>query len=73
MSGAGDRGEYNPFAFVPGRIDAVSASGLKQLHAALSERNRAKLVSLPIEEQAALLWNLVEHGAVDVDLRWGER
>jgi len=73
MSETGDRGEYNPSASVPGRIDAVSASGLKQLHAALSERNRAKLVSLPIEEQAALLWNLVEHGAVDVDLRRGER
>ena len=73
MSETGDRGEYDPFAFVPERIDAVSASGLKQLHAAPSERNRAKLVSLPIEEQAALLWTLVEHGAVDVDMHRGER
>ena len=71
MSETGDRDEYDPFTFVPGRIDAVSASG--QLHAALSERNRAKLVSLPIEEQAALLRNLVERGAVNVDLRRGER
>ena len=72
MSETGDRGEYDPFAFVPERIDVVSASGLEQLHAALSERNRAKLVSLPIEKQAVLLWDLVERGAVDVDLRWGE-
>ena len=73
MNETGDRGEYDPFAFVPERIDAVSASGLEQLHAALSEHNRAKLVSLPIEEQAALLWDLVKRGAVDVDLRRGER
>lgn len=73
MSESGDRDEYDPFAFVPDRIDAVSASGLEQLHEALSERNRIKLVSLPIEKQAVLLWDLVERGAVDVELRRGER
>ena len=73
MSEASDQGEYDPFAFVPDRIDAVSASGLEQLHDALSEQNRAKLVSLPIEKQAVLLWDLVERGAVSVDLRRGER
>jgi len=73
MSEADDRDEYDPFAFVPDRIDAVSASGLEQLHEALSEQNRAKLVSLPIKEQARLLWDLVEEGAVNIDLRRGER
>lgn len=73
MSEASDRRGYDPFVFVPDRIDAMSASGLEQLHEALSEQNRAKLVSLPIEKQAVLLWELVEEGAVDVDLRRGER
>lgn len=63
--------DYDSFAFVPDRIDQITASGLKQLHEALNERNRAKLRSVPIEEQGALLWALVDKDTIDVDLTDG--
>lgn len=62
---------YDPFAYVPDRIDAVTASGLVQLHKPLNARNRATLRSVLLKEQGALLWALVEEGTVDVDLTAG--
>ena len=65
--------EYDPFEHVPDRIDAISASGLVEMHDALNEENTAKLESLPIEEQAIMLWKMVENGVIDVDLTEGSR
>ena len=61
-------GEYDPFEHVPDRIDVISASGLVEMHEALNEENAAVLESLPIEEQAIMLWKMVEKGVIDVDL-----
>ena len=66
-------GEYDPFEYVPDRIDAISASGLVEMHEALNEENTAKLESLPIEDQAIMLWQMVENGVIDVDLTEGSR
>jgi len=60
--------EYDPFEYVPDRIDAISASGLVQMHGALNEQNTARLESLPVENQAIMLWKMVESGVIDVDL-----
>ena len=65
--------EYDPFEHVPDRIDAISASGLIEMYEALNEENTAKLESLPIEEQAIMLWKMVENGVIDVDLTEGSR
>ena len=65
--------EYDPFEHVPDRIDAISASGLVEIHDALNEENTAKLESMPIEEQAIMLWKMVEKGVIDVDLTEGGR
>jgi riboflavin biosynthesis pyrimidine reductase len=65
--------EYDPFEHVPGRIDAISASGLIEMHEALNELNTARLESLPVEGQAVMLWNMVEKGVIDVDLTEGRR
>ena len=63
-------GEYDPFEYVPDRIDA---SGLVEMHEALNEENTAKLESMPIEDQAMMLWKMVEKGVIDVDLTEGSR
>jgi len=60
--------EYDPFEHVPDQIDQITASGLSQLHGALADRNKAKLRSVPIEEQAGILWSLVEKGAIDLNV-----
>ena len=65
--------EYDPFGHVPDRIDAISASGLIEMHEALNELNTARLESLPVEGQAVMLWNMVEKGVIDVDLTEGRR
>jgi hypothetical protein len=65
--------EYDPFEYVPDRIDAISASGLVEMHDALNEQNTVKLESMPIEEQAIMLWKMVEKGVIDVDLTEGSR
>ena len=68
-----DEDEYDPFEHVPGRIDAISASGLVEMHDALNEQNTMKLESMPIEDQAIMLWKMVEKGVIDVDLTDGSR
>ena len=68
-----DEDEYDPFEHVPDRIDAISASGLVEMHEALNEENTAQLESLPIEDQAIMLWKMVEKGVIDVDLTDGSR
>ena len=65
--------EYDPFEHVPDRIDAISASGLIEMHEALNELNTARLESLPVEGQAVMLWKMVEKGVIDVDLTEGRR
>ena len=65
--------EYDPFEYVPDRIDAISASGLVEMHDALNEENTAVLESLPIEDQAIMLWEMVEKGVIDVDLTEASR
>jgi hypothetical protein len=65
--------EYDPFEYVPDRIDAISASGLVEMHDALNEENTAQLESLPIEDQAIMLWKMVEKGVIDVDLTEASR
>jgi len=65
--------EYDPFEFVPDQIDIVSASGLVEMHDALNEENTAKLESMPIEDQAIMLWKMVEKGVIDVDLTDGSQ
>ena len=67
---AGEDG-YDPFEYVPDRIDAISASGLVEMHEALNEQSTVKLESMPIEEQAIMLWKMVENGVIDVDLTQG--
>lgn len=63
--------EYDPFEYVPDRIDAITANGLVEMHEALNEQNTAKLESLPIEDQGVMLWKMVEKGTIDVDLTSG--
>ena len=65
--------EYDPFEHVPDRIDAINASGLVEMHDALNEENTAQLESLPIEDQAIMLWKMVEKGIIDVDLTEASR
>lgn len=60
--------EYDPFEYVPDRIDQITGSGLEQLHDALADRNKAKFRSVPVEKQAGILWSLVEKGTVDLDV-----
>jgi len=64
----GDADEYDPFEYVPDRIDQVTASGLEQLYAALTEENQAKLRSVEVEQQAGMLWTLIEEGAISLDM-----
>jgi len=68
-----DEDEYDPFEHVPGRIDAISASGLVEMHEALNEQNTVKLESMSIEDQAIMLWKMVEKGVIDVDLTEGSQ
>ena len=65
-SGAGD--EYDPFEYVPDRIDQITASGLEQLYEALNEQNKARQRSISIEQQAVILWDLVEKGTIDLNV-----
>ena len=44
-----------------------------EMHEALNEENTAKLESLPIEDQAIMLWKTVQKGVIDVDLTDGSR
>ena len=64
--------EYDPFEYVPDRIDQITASGLEQLHDALADHNKRKLRSVPVEQQAGILWSLVDKGAIDLDLTVGQ-
>jgi len=66
-------GEYNPFEYVPDRIDAITADGLVAMHEALNDENTARLESMPIEDQGMMLWKMVEKGTIDVDLSEGRR
>ena len=66
-------GEDDPFEHVPDQIDVISASGLVEMHDALNEENTAQLESLSIEDQAIMLWKMVEKGVIDVDLTDGSR
>jgi hypothetical protein len=43
------------------------------MHEALNEENTAKLESLPIEDQAIMLWKMVEKGVIDLDLTQASR
>jgi hypothetical protein len=43
------------------------------MHDALNEENTAQLESLPIEDQAIMLWEMVEKGVIDVDLTEASR
>ena len=63
-----DEYEYDPFEYVPDRIDQVTASGLEQLYAALTEANQAKLRSVEVEQQAGMLWTLVEEGTISLNV-----
>ena len=72
-SAGNGEGEYDPFEHVPNRIDAISASGLVEMHDALNEENTAQLESLSIEDQAIMLWKMVEKGVIDVDLTEASR
>ena len=65
--------EYDPLEHVPDRIDAISVSGLVEMHDALNEENTAQLESFPIEDQAIMLWKMVEKGEIDVDLTEANR
>ena len=67
-----DAEEYDPFEYVPDQIDQITASGLEQLHDALAERNKRKLRSVPVGQQAGILWSLVDKGAIDLDLTIGQ-
>ena len=67
-NGDQDEYDYDPFEYVPDRIDQVTASGLEQLYAALTEANQPKLRSVEVEQQAGLLWILVEEGAISLDI-----
>jgi hypothetical protein len=69
----GDETEYDPFEYVPDRIDQITASGLEQLHDALADRNKARLRSVPVEQQAGILWSLVEKEVIDVDVTRSNR
>jgi hypothetical protein len=60
--------EINPHEHVPDRIDTITAEGIAELHEALSDANAARLANEPPEVQAALLWRMVESGAVDLSL-----
>ena len=65
--------EYDPYEYVPDRIDAISVSGLVEMHDALNEQNTAQLESFPIEDQAIMLWKMVEKGEIDVGLTEANR
>ena len=75
MTDAGDDGQeqsverYDPYEFVPDRIDQVTASGLEQLHDAFNTENAARLRSVSVETQANLLWKLVEEGEINLTIR----
>ena len=66
-------GEYDSFVSVPDRIDAITASGLVEMHKALNELDTARLESLPIEQQGVMLWKMVEKGVIDVGLTEGSK
>ena len=66
-----DSEEYDPFEHVPDRTDQITASGLSHLHDALADRNKRKLRSVPVEQQAGILWSLVDKGAIDLDITAG--
>ena len=59
--------------YVPDRIDAISASGLVEMHDALNDENTVELESLPIEDWAIMLWKMVEKGVIDADLTEASR
>ena len=73
MSEENEADEYDPFEYVPDRIDAITADGLVAMHDALNEENTTKLESMPVEDQGIMLWKMVEEGTIDVDLSEGRR
>ena len=71
-SGPGEKDDYAPFEHVPDRIDQITASGLEQLHDELNDQNKAKLRSVPVEQQAGVLWRLVEKGTISLYIAGGQ-
>ena len=71
LAGRGD--DYNPRQYVPDVIDQVTASGLEEMHDSLNAINRARLEGEDIAVQAHLLWEMVEKGAIDLDMSGGTR
>lgn len=62
------RSGYDPHQFVPDQTDGTTASGLAQLHKALSPENARKLATAPLTVQANLLWTLVDSGVIEVNV-----
>ena len=56
--------EYDPYQYVPDRIDILSADGLVQMHEALNDENAARLRAEDPEVQAVLFWDMVETGVI---------
>lgn len=60
--------DFDPYQHVPDEIDHITASGIEQVHASLSDDNAAEYVEASVEEQAAFLWEMVDEGVIDLTI-----
>lgn len=60
--------DFDPCQHIPDRIDIITASGIQQVHDALSDENAAEYAETSVEEQAAFLWKMVDRGVIDLEI-----
>jgi hypothetical protein len=63
-----DETAFDPHQHVPDEIDHITADGIEQVHDHLSDDNAAEYAEASVEEQAAFLWNMVDRGAIDLNV-----
>jgi hypothetical protein len=63
-----DETTFDPHQHVPDEIDTITADGIEQVHDHLSDDNAAEYAEASVEEQAAFLWDMVDRGAIDLNV-----
>ena len=69
MNDEPDATAFDPHQHVPDKIDHITADGIEQVHDHLSDENAAIYAASSVEEQAAFLWEMVDRGVIDLNLR----
>lgn len=59
---------FDPYQYVPDRIDTITADGIEQVHDHLSDENAAEYAEASVEAQAMFLWEMVDRGVIDLTI-----